>query len=411
MGLNRSIKIKNKFSLNSYIEFTSVLMIFLQGFVIFGVFIIDLRLFYIFLIVNSVLLYSIYGIRLHKYLFGLIFFLIVHAIVVNTYYGIPWSYFIKQTIGISIVAIYFYNVFVLCDMKKMFKLYLKLAIVFCVIAIIFYPTGLLDKEFSRMDGLMTEPSKFIIINVPALYYFLNKKKFIQSFILLLGFILAQSSIGFIAIFIMLLFLFIRKSTLKYVGLTILPFFFLIPYLQTNENFQLRYNQTIENLNVFETKSFDENTNLSSFILLKSAYISINNFIDHPLGTGIGSFAYQHDVYIKDLKVSRYFEASGLKNLNREDANSMFFRILSDFGLFGLLAIIVFLFLGILVFVKDFDSEKKTVCTGILIYFLLKLLRMGHYFPEEMFFFLFMFLFNLPKITLKLNENEPAKLIK
>jgi hypothetical protein len=386
-------------------------MIFLQGFTLQNFFIIDLKLFYFFLVLNSVLLYGIYGIRLHKYLFGFISFVILHAIVVNTLYGIPWSFFIKQTVGISFVAVYFYNVFVLCDIKRMFKLYLDMALVFCLIAVLFYPTGLLDKEYNRLDGLMTEPSKFIIVNVPALYYFLKKKEFIKSFILLTGFILAQSSIGFIAIFIMLLFLFFRKNTLKYFGLAILPFLFLIPYLQTNENFQLRYDQTLENLDVFVTKSFDNNTNLSSFILLKSAYISINNFLDHPLGTGIGSFAYQHDVYIKDLSVPDYAEIYGTKNLNKEDANSMFLRILSDFGFIGLFAIGAFIFIGGYVLIKDYDSEKKTICIGVFIYFLLKLLRMGHYFPEEMFFFLFMFFFSLPKITLKLSDNKVLKILK
>jgi len=398
-------KIRTKFSLVKYLEFTSVLMVFLQGFVLRNVFFVDLKLFYFFLILNSLLIFTTYGIQLHKYLLGFVVFIIFHALIVNTLYNIPYNFFIKQTLGILLVAVYFYNVFVLCDKERMFKLYLNLTIVFCLIAILFYPTGLLDKEYNRLDGLMTEPSKFIIVNVPALYYFFKKKKIIQSSILLIGFIMAQSSIGFLAILIMLVCLFLRKSTLKYFGLAILPFLFLIPYLQSNENFRLRYDQTLESLNVFETKSFENDTNLSTFILLKSVYISINNFLDHPFGTGIGSFAYQHDDYIKDLKVPRYFEESGLKNLNREDANSMFFRMLSDLGLFGLLLIGIFLFLGIMVFSKNLNPEKKTICVGVFIYFLLKLLRMGHYFPEEMFFFLFMFLFNLPKYTFRISNQK------
>ena len=399
------LKNQSKFSLIRYIEFTSVLMVFLQGFTLQNYFIIDLKLFYFFLVLNSVLLYSIYGIRIHKFLFGFIVFVIVHAVIVNTIYSIPWSFFIKQTLGISFIAIYFYNVFVLCDTKRMFRLYLKMALASCLIALLFYPTGLLDKEANRLDGLMTEPSKFVIVNVPALYYFLKMKKFIKSFILLAGFILAQSSVGFLAILIMLFYLFFRKSTIKYFGLAILPFLFLIPYLQNNENFQLRYNQTLESLDVFETKSFEDNTNLSSFILLKSAYISVNNFLDHPLGTGIGSFAYQHDVYIKDLKVPKYAEIYGTKNLNKEDANSMFLRMLSDFGIFGLIALTAFVIIGSFAILKSFNSEKKAICTGIFIYFIIKFLRMGHYFPEEMFFFLFMFLFNCSKLSFRVSQNK------
>ncbi|MDN3664916.1 MULTISPECIES: hypothetical protein [Algibacter] len=398
--INTDFKIRTKFSIDSYLEFTSVLMVFMQGFVITGLPIIDLKLYYLFLITNSLMIYLKYGVKLNKYLFLFLGFALVHGFITYVLFGTPLIYLIKQFIGISFAAVYFNNVFIVYDINKLFKIYLKLTIIFCVIAIIFYPTGLLDKETNRMDGLMSEPSKFIIVNIPALYYFLKQKKYRNAFILFLGIILAKSSLGYIGVLIILLFLFLRKETLKYLGFTIIPFFIVIPFLQNNDHFQSRLNSTLENLEVFQTQTFSRQVNISTYALLKNGYVAVNNFGDYIIGTGLGSFGYRHDYYIKELNIPDFIYIIGMDDLNREDANSLFLRVLSDFGLFGLFFIIIFLFLGLKAHFTNYSSEKKAICTGFFIYFLLKLIRMGHYFPEEMFFFLFMFFFMLPKFKIK-----------
>lgn len=397
--------IKTKFSVAKYIEFSSVLMIFLQGFSIKGLHVIDIKLFYFFLIINSLLLYTKYGFRLNKYIFLIFTFLSIHGIINYIIYDFPWGNLIKQIVGIFIVIVYYYNVIVLFDLKNLFNIYLKLAVIFCVIALIFYPTGILDKELERLDGLMSEPSKFIVVNIPALYYFLKKRKYLNAFVLLFGFFLAKSSSGYLAILIMFLFLSIRKSTIKYLGLTIIPIFIIALFLKNNEFYQDRLEALKENFEIFQTKTFKNDTNISSFVLLKSAYVSINNFKDHPLGTGIGSFSEQHDKYIKLLSMPRYTVVYDIENFNREDANSLFLRTLSDLGIFGLGFIILFLFLGFTTYFVNYDLEKKTIAIGVFIYFLIKLLRMGHYFPEEQYFFLFLFIFTLPKIKFNLSSSS------
>lgn len=397
-SLNQSTKIK--LSINRYIEFTSVLMVFLQGFVITGLAPFDLKFYYFFLITNSILLLALGGIKIHKYIVFVLFLISLHGILAFTLYSIPIILFIKQIIGITITVVYFYNIFSRYRLERLFSIYLKLALITCVIGILFYPTGLLDGEPDRLDGLMSEPSKFVVVLIPALFYFIKKKKYLFAAILLLGFILAKSSLGIIAIILMILILVLRTKTLKYVGITLISIVVIFSILMKEEQFQERVDSTLENLNVFETKSFPHGVNISSYALLKNAYITFNNFKDHPLGTGLGSYGYQHDIYLKDLNLPEFIHILGLEDLNKDDANSMFLRITSDFGLFGLIAIFGFLWLGIYAKIRNYDSEKKAICLGMFIYFLIKFIRMGHYFPEEMYFFLFMFLYTLPKTKIK-----------
>ena len=391
------LKIKAKLSLDRYLEYSSVLMVFMQGFVIMDLSIIDIKLFYFFLITNSLILILNNRIKLHVYLLALIAFFFIHGLITYTLYDTPYIYLIKQIFGISAVAVYYYNVFRLFNHKILLNIYLNLTIVFCIIALVFYPFGILDKEEFRMDGLMSEPSKFVIVNLPALFYFLKKNKYGHSLVLLLGLVFAQSSVGYIGVLLIMSILFLRKNTIKYLGFTVIPIVIFVYFLSKNELFQDRYVSTVENLRVLETGEFSHDTNLSTFALLKNAHITKNNFLDHPFGTGLGSFVHWHDKYIQDLKLPPYIHIIEFQDINSEDANSMLLRMTSDLGLFGLLIFLGFILLGIIAFFTNYDIEKKTIFFGMYIYFTLKFMRMGHYFNEEMYFFLYLLIFSAPKV--------------
>jgi len=396
---------KKKISLQGYLEFTSVLAVFMQGMVTRD-FVIDLKLFYFILIINSAVLYSKYTIKLHKYLFLILFFLVVHSICTFFIYSNYWVFWVSQIIGISFMAIYYYNIFALFDLKRMFRIYLRLSIIFCILAIILFQFGLFLQNEERLDGLMTEPSIFIYVNIPALFYFLKSKKWIPALLLLVSFVLAQSSLGFIAIIIMLLFLIVTKGNIKYLGLSIIPLLIFFSYLKNNERFNDRFESIIENLKVYQTNKIAERVNVSSFVLLKNSYMAYKNFIDHPLGTGIGSFENQHDKYLEGLKMPKFIHILKLYELNRIDASSLFLRGMSDLGVFWLLFVILVCWLGFYANSINYNDEiKKNICISSFIYILIYLIRGGHYFPEEMYFFVFLFFFNLPKIKIKTYANQ------
>jgi len=396
-------KITKKISFQEYIIFSSALAVFMQGMYTRD-FIIDLKLFYLVIGLNTFLLYVKYNLKIHKYMLFMLFFLIVHAVITNTAYTIPWILWIKQIIGISFVAIYYYNIFIFFDPKKLFNTYLKLSIFFCVLAIILFQFGFLLQSTKRLDGLMSEPSAYVYVNIPALYFFIKAKKWFPAILLFFSFILAQSSIGFITIILVFLFLIVRKNSIKYIGLTIIPLFILIPYVQNNKHFKSRYESIVENLKVYQTNKIGEAVNISSFVLLKSSYIAYKNFLNHPLGTGIGSFEHQHDIYIKRLDMPWFIHKLKAYELNKFDANSLFLRGLSDFGIFWLFFVLFVCWLGFYAnSINYIDDIKKTICISAFIYILIYLIRGGHYFPEEMYFFVFMFVFNLPKFNYRLKN--------
>jgi|TARA_B110000977_G_C11087182_1_gene495115 hypothetical protein len=399
-----NLKFKTKFSIDSYIEFSSVLALFLQG-AYTQDYAIDLKLFYFVIIINSILLYSKHNIKLHKYLFLSLLFVVMHAVLSYSICSISWVLWIKQVVGISFFAIYYYNVFSLFNIEKLFKIYLRLSVFFCILAIVLFQFDFLLQSSERLDGLMSEPSVYVYLNIPALFYFIKSKNWVPALLLLVSFVLAQSSIGFISIIVMLLFLIIRKSTIKYLGFSIIPLLILFFYVKNNEYFKPRFDSVIENLKVYETNKIREGVNISSFVLIKSSYIVYQNFIEHPLGTGIGSFEHQHDIYLKGLEMPKFIRILKIYELNKFDANSLFLRGLSDFGVFWIVFVFFICWLGFYANSIKYNNEtQKSICISAFIYILIYLIRGGHYFPEEMFFFVFMFFFNLPKFKFVKKQN-------
>ncbi len=62
-------------------------------------------------------------------------------------------------------------------------------------------------------------------------------------------------------------------------------------------------------------------------------------------------------------------------------------MLADLGIF---AVIIFIYIGYRSY-QVFRSEKKIMQQSTFFYLLVKLIREGHYFPPEFYFFVFIFL--------------------
>jgi hypothetical protein len=111
-----------------------------------------------------------------------------------------------------------------------------------------------------------------------------------------------------------------------------------------------------------------------------------------LGSGLGSHEITHDKYLTDISGVEDFE--GYSDLNSKDANSLLLRTLSDLGLFGFFLIIFFIIKN---YYRGDNINLLFLSRAILIYFFCKLIREGHYFSPEMYFFVFNFLFLNKKI--------------
>ncbi len=374
-------------ALKNYIKLSSILAIFSEAAKIH--YIIDIKLFYVILIFNSFIL-----IYINRYKFSLSFLVLLlailfHGVIAFISLKIPFKLFLSQFIGITLVSSYYYNVIKLIGIKEIFEYYTKVAFFVALLGLLMYSLNITIWDPERLHSILPEPSFFIYLTVPAIIYFYKNKYYYKFIIMLIALLLAKSSLGFLAVLIYLAFEFIRIKKIKYI-LYALPFIIMfIMFLSKNEEVVMRVNDTVESLNVFKNKKFDESINLSSYALLSNMYVSVTNFTQHPLGTGLGSYTYIYNEKIKDLKIPWYIRTLKLHELNKQDADSLFLRILSDFGIFGI-ALILFILIS---YFRPFKTENiyNIIANGIFIYLLLKLLRSGHYFSVEFYFFLWTYI--------------------
>lgn len=377
-----------KISIKKYLLYSSVFAIFTEEF--FFKYIIDWKLLYLIILVNYILLIKIKKIKINFYFLGLIAFSFIHGFLTYFFISIPYNFMFSQIIGITIVGTYFYNIIPLYTKEDITKVYTDMCIVVALLGYILYYANFNSYD-NRLRSILREPAHYVIIVIPACYYFFKKKKYISFFIIFGTLILSNSSLGYIGCGLMIL---IPNLTFKRFGylVALIPLVFVVfQYVYKEFSFfKMRVDDTYNSLNVINTGKFDEKTNLSSYVMIANLFIAKKNITDHPLGSGIGSHHYMHtQVYLKEMRPPDYLRQQGRHVDNSFDANSLFTRIISEFGLFGLLFIIYCLIKAS----KCFDNDDYLI-QGIFIYFLLKLFRDGHYFPPELFFFIWVFYFSL-----------------
>lgn len=378
-----------KVNLKQYLLFSSVFAIFTESF--FFHFIIDWKLLYLIIIVNYFILIKTQKIKINKYFLSLIGVLFIHGVITNIVVGIPPNYMLAQLIGITIVGVYYYNFIPLYERKEIISLYLKICL---FVAIIGYPMYFLNINLNdgRLQSIFKEPAHYVVVVLPSCYYFFKEKKYLNFFILFGTIILSNSSLGYIGCGLILLVPNLSLKRIAYLT-ALIPFVvgaFIYMY-QEYPFFKMRVEDTYESLNVINTGKFKEDTNLSSYALISNLHVAKRNLSDHPFGTGIGSHLYMHtNVYGKEMRAPEYLIKQKLHTTNATDANSMLTRILSELGLIGLLIIIGAFFYMF----KTFSSKELHFAQGIVIYIILKLIRDGHYFPPEFYFFVWILYYDL-----------------
>lgn len=384
-----------KISIKKYLLYSSVFAIFTEAF--FFNFIIDWKLLYLIIIINYFLIIKIQKtIRFNKYFVLIILALFIHGLVTNIIIGVPINYMFSQLIGITIIATYYYNFVTLYNRNEIIEIYTKLSL---IVATIGYPMWLLNINVNdgiRLQSIFKEPAHYVIVVLPACYYFLKSKRY-WPFIVILGtIILSSSSIGYFGIGLMFILPNITFKRIKYLFI-IAPFIVgTFMYVYSNyEFFKLRADDTYKSLNAVNTGKFEEYTNLSTYAILSNAFVTRENVSEHPIGSGIGSHYYMHtQKYIKELRIPPYIVINDSKEINAKDACSLFLRICSDLGIIGFLGIVI-----VLIYIsKAYKNNHMIFAQAIVIYLLLKLFRDGHYFPPEMYFFIWLLFFELKDLN-------------
>lgn len=384
--------------LDKYIIYSSVFSLFTEDFSFH--YIIDWKLFYILLLSNFILLSINKRLTVHKNIVILLLFFLIHGVVNFIVFLNPISSLIAQFLGISISSIFFYNLIKIYKTPILFKTYLDVALILAIIAIPMFYFNINTFTYNRLNGILTEPAHYAAIMLPAVYVFLRQKKYYKLSIIVFTILLTKSSVGFIGLFLITILPLLKvKYFLKYALLTIILIAIGAYYISTKWNEPIsenesntivrRLKQTNESSTASYTGKFKEDTNLSSYAFLSNLYITQQIFFHKPLGTGLGSYKHEYDKYYEKLSPPKYLVTMKQTKMNRTDANSLFFRIIADFGVFGLIMLGYFFYRSFTIFRVD----KNILIQGAFFYLIIKLIREGHYFPPEFYFFLLIFLSN------------------
>jgi hypothetical protein len=298
---------------------------------------------------------------------------------------------LAQIIGISIIGTYYYNFIPLFDKNDIITVYAKISL---YVAAIGYPMYFLDININdgRLQSIFKEPAHFVVVVLPACYYYLKTKKYISFSIIFGTLILSNSSLGYIGCGLMFLLPNLSyRRILYFVG--ILPVIIGLFYYVYTEYpfFKMRIDDTYSSINAVNSGVFKEEANLSTYAILSNIFVAKNNISDHPFGSGIGSHIYMHKSrYLHRIRTPEYLVTQNLQAINSTDANSMFTRILSELGILGFVLVIYLLHFA----VKSYNSNELYFAQGVVIYVLLKLFRDGHYFAPEFYFFIWLLYYYL-----------------
>ncbi len=290
----------------------------------------------------------------------------------------------KEVTGIIVVSFYFYLFFRTSKwpVLHIFGIYASAAFWVSLLGILIFVAKLVAMhEISRVQSVLLEPAHFATIVLPALYYYASTRaecrfrKFRLATIFS-AVVLSVSAVGFLGLLLSAALL-LRK---KPFGLLLAPLavgaLALVAY-SGSEDVRMRVDDTFRSITSLEIAG----ANLSTYALLSNAYVALRAVEERPIfGYGVGGHVIAHAKYIGDLPEAAAF--GEMSNLNAQDANSLFLRTVSEFGLVG----VAFLFLFLLRFWAKGTSEAASVNSAVFVYLFLYLLRGGNWFSPELYFF-------------------------
>lgn len=327
----------------------------------------------------------------------------------------------KQVSGILITGTAYYILIKInnYEIEKLFKIYLQIAVIVAAIGIFQEFSYILGFKMGydykwmwfiskwecctaerlnllRLNSIFMEPSHFAITMAPAFFFsfvdiFKRSHMALRSkwgsLVIIVSYILTFSAIAYIAVLISILLFPYRKKLLALLVIAILIPTFLFTAYSILPDIRMRVDDTF----VFISHpSVSPKTHMSVYSLVSNAFVSLNSFLSSPLfGLGLGSHPVSYDKFF-GLGVTKGLMQYDYPEVCRGDSGSLFLRLLSETGLFGILVVFYFMF-KFRIKTDNFDS-LSVISNAILILFILQLLRQGHFFYNGLLFFVWAYYF-------------------
>lgn len=354
--------------------------------------------------------------KLKKAAIYLISFLFIHGIINVLLYNTTLILMSKQLIGIGINAVFYSSLLEEKEISSVIRLYINGAKYLSIFIIIQYVAYVLNIKFIydlrwlvyeqlepvtqgvyRASAIYREPSQCALILCPFVFlsiysligrhrgclkYRINKGVCVLG---LVGIILTFSSIGYIGLVISAIII-ISEYGINYKTVVLLLGIILLLFIMFQ--FIPLFRERI--IDIFcllsENGSDFNNYNISSQTLIVNLKVAVKSFVDtFGFGAGIGSHPISYDKYIDDLGFSDI-----MFQLNKEDANSLLVRIISELGVIGVLIVLWFVFANYNKICRSNNFESRIVGGMCLAYIAMRLMRFGHYFNDGMWMFIWIF---------------------
>jgi hypothetical protein len=328
------------------------------------------------------------------------------------------SLFFKIYLGL--VLSYFFYYYVIVDygfqVEQLFKWYLKGCYIAALIGVfqfvsyriawaagynLFYifnkwgvaPGGIFG---IRINSIFAEPTHLGAVLSGAffvsVYNLMRKETYgisrVQSIVIIVVYILSFSGLGQTGIFLTLVFLAVSYGLFRYIIVVVPGLILLFNVLYNNvDEFRDRYDSLV-GLSAGEEFKLGK-THGSSFILYNNFHVAVVNFKSNfVFGTGVGS----HPIAFEKYSLAKGIKTYGF-NLNAADANSMFVRLLSETGLFGVGIFVVLLYKCYIRRNENDETYHWIISNAIIIMILLNMFRQGHYFLNGFPFFVLLYYYN------------------
>lgn len=259
----------------------------------------------------------------------------------------------------------------------------------------------------RLNSIFSEPAYFAAVVAPAFFvaaYSLiqNRPLYLkpwQLITIVVAYFLTFSTLGYLGIFFCLVLLLVNMGFIRY-ALIFGPVAiagYIYAYTSIPE-FRDRIDGTRSVFVDQNISSYDVHG--SSFVLYNSYHVASTNWLKNPLfGTGLGSHAIAFERY------SLTNQAGTVQiEFNQFDANSMFLRLLSETGLYGVLFMFFFLIKFWVRKSQAADEEMWLISNAVLVIVMLYLSRQGHYFLNGFPFFLWLFYYTFKENKVLVEEN-------
>jgi hypothetical protein len=322
--------------------------------------------------------------------------------------------FLKIFLGFFLAVVFYHYVIELFEgnVHKLFHYYMKGAVIVSAIGIIQvisyqigfspgYNYGWLLNKWSvtqggfgiRMNSIFSEPAYFAAVIAPAFFVAIynlssNKKLFIdrkRSILVGVAYLLTFSSLGIFGVYLAVLLLLLNLGFFRYAIIFAPIFYFSFNYAYDNiPEFRDRFDGTFD---IFTTKDFrNSEIHGSSFVLYNNYHVALENFKRNPVfGTGLGS----HPTAFEKYSLTKLEGVLDI-DFNKQDANSMALRLMSETGLYGLIFMLVFIVKCWIFKPRAATTEVWVMSNALILIILLYLFRQGHYFLNGFPFFLWLF---------------------